>query len=299
MKPKTTNGPEPAPAESDNLCKRLAELYPEQLAQWLFGVQGVTVEKTELSREPIRADAVILAHADDEMLHVEFQTTHQSDVPLPLRFLDYYVGLKRGNPQRRVRQVLVLLKKTKTPVPNHYTDERTFHSYDVVRLWEVAPQELMRHEGLLPLATLCRALSGEELLRAVAERVQAIEAPQQKRETLNACRVLAGLRYNKGLVNRLLKENDMIEQSVIYQDILQRGIVRGEAQGEVRGEQRGLQHERQLVLRLLERAVGKVSPPDRRQIEQFGFDQLALLGEALFDLKSSKDLSAWLKQHAA
>ena len=56
MKPnQPTTGPVSAPTESDNLCKRLAEPYPEQFAQWLFGVRGVTVEKTELSREPIRA----------------------------------------------------------------------------------------------------------------------------------------------------------------------------------------------------------------------------------------------------
>ena len=153
----------------------------------------------------------------------------------------------------------------------------------VIKLWEVDPQELLQYEGLL----LCRAASGEELLREVAERVQGIAEPQQKRETLNACRILAGLRYNKNLVNQLLKENDMMEQSVIYQDILQRGL------------HSGLQHERQLVLRLLERAIGQVPPRARRQVEQFDFDQLAMLGESLFDFKSGKELSAWLKQHAA
>ncbi len=133
-----------APLESDNLCKRLAELYPEQFAQWLFGVRGVTVEKTELSREPIRADAVILAQRDAATLHIEFQTKHQSDVPLPLRMLDYYVGLKRQHPARRVRQALLLLKPTKTTIPAQYTDERTVHSYQVVKLWELDPVELMQ-----------------------------------------------------------------------------------------------------------------------------------------------------------
>ena len=57
MKPnQPTTSPAAAPTASDNLCKRLAELYPEQFAKWLFGARGVTVEKTELSREPIRAE---------------------------------------------------------------------------------------------------------------------------------------------------------------------------------------------------------------------------------------------------
>ena len=302
-----TTGPVSAPTESDNLCKRLAELYPEQFAQWLFGVRGVTVEKTELSREPIRADAVILAQQDAATLHIEFQTKHHSDVPLPLRMLDYYVGLKRQNPQQRVRQALLLLKPTKTTIPAHYTDVHTVHSYQVVKLWELDPTELMPYEGLLPLATLCRTVSGEQLLRAVAERVQDIAEPQEQRETLAACRVLAGLRYNKRLVNQLLRENDMVEESVIYQDILRRGVTRGKQEGKQEGLQEGkqeglqegLQRERKLVLRLLERAVGTVPLRARRQIEQLGFDQLETLGETLFELKSSKELSAWLKQHAA
>ena len=60
----------PKGSQGDSLCKRLAEQYPAQFAAWLFGAGGkVTVEKTELSREPIRADAVIFAHAGVETLH--------------------------------------------------------------------------------------------------------------------------------------------------------------------------------------------------------------------------------------
>ena len=118
---------------SDNLCKRLAEEYPEQFARWLFGVGGaVKVEKTELSREPIRADSVILSRDENETLHAEFQATMKSDVPLPLRLLDYYVGLKRQNSTRGVRQTLVLLKQTEEKVPDRYEDDRTVHVYDVV-----------------------------------------------------------------------------------------------------------------------------------------------------------------------
>ena len=84
----------------DTLCKRLAEEYPEQFARWLFGVVGkVKVEKTELDREPIRADSVIFSHDENETLHAEFQTTMKREMPVPLRLLDYYVGFKWQNPK--------------------------------------------------------------------------------------------------------------------------------------------------------------------------------------------------------
>jgi predicted transposase YdaD len=110
-----------ARSTNDALCKRLAEDYPEQFAHWLFGTRGkVKVEKTELSREPIRADSVIFSSAEPETLHNEFQTTMKSDVAVPLRFLDYYVGFKRKNPRQRVRQVLVVLKPTDEAIPDRY-----------------------------------------------------------------------------------------------------------------------------------------------------------------------------------
>jgi len=147
----------PARGASDTLCKRLAEAYPAQFARWLFGAGGqVKVEKTELGREPIRADAVIFSRGERETLHAEFQTTMTSEVPVPLRLLDYYVGLKRQQPSRRVRQVLVVLKPTGQEIPDRYEDERTVHGYDVVKLWEQDPAVLLKHEGLLPLATGAR-----------------------------------------------------------------------------------------------------------------------------------------------
>ncbi|MGH6820521.1 MAG: hypothetical protein ACREDU_06620, partial [Methylocella sp.] len=180
MKRKQLDSPKspakPDRSASDTLCKRLAEEYPEQFAQWLFGASGkVKVDKTELSREPIRADSVIFSHEENETLHAEFQTTMKSDVPVPLRFLDYYVGFKRKNPDRRVRQVLVVLKQTSEEIPDRYEDERTVHIYDVVEVWRQNPAKLLRHEGLLPLATLCHAESGEKLLGEVADQINRIK----------------------------------------------------------------------------------------------------------------------------
>lgn len=205
MKNKLTEPPA-EPIQSDNLCKRLAEEYPDQFARWLFGVRGqVKVVKTEISREPIRADSVIFSRAERETLHAEFQGSMKSDVPVPLRMLDYFVGFKRQNPKQRVRQVLVVLKPTRKPIPDRYENERTLHVYDVVKLWEQDPADLLDYEGLLPLATLCRAESGEALLKQVAARIERIASREQRCETLNWSRVLAGLRYDANLIYETLK----------------------------------------------------------------------------------------------
>jgi predicted transposase YdaD len=270
----------------------LAEEYPEQFARWLFGASGkVKIEKTEMSREPIRADSVIFSHDESETLHAEFQTTMKSEVPMPLRLLDYYVGFKRQNPARRVRQALVVLKQTGEEIPDRYEDERTLHVYDVIRMWEQNPAMFLKQEGLLPLATLCRAESGEKLLSEVAARINQIKSRERRREELNWSRVLAGLRYDKSLINKILKESDMLEESVIYQDILQKG--------KRRGLQEGAEEEaRKVALRLLELRLGKPPRTAQRLIERLAVEQLEALCEALLDFQTKDDLTRWLKQHA-
>ncbi len=281
-----------ARSTNDNLCKRLAEEYPAQFAHWLFGTRGkVKVEKTELSREPIRADMVIFSSAENETLHTEFQTTRKSQVALPLRFLDYYVGLKRKNQKRRVRQVLVVLKPTEKEIPDRYEDECTTHRYTVVKMWEQDPTEFLPREGLLPLATLCRAESGEELLQAVATGIEQIKGRARQGEALNSARVLAGLRYNKKLVYQILKENNMLEESVVYQDILRKGRKQGVQQG-------AEQEVRKVALRLLERRFGKLSRTAQQKIERLVKEQMEVLCEALLDFQNKEDLTRWLKQHA-
>lgn len=291
---KTTN--QPPRTGSDNLCKRLAEQFPAEFVRWAFGLSGsIKVDKTELSREPIRADAAIFSHARRETLHAEFQTKMKSEVPVPLRMLDYYVGFKRRNPKRRVRQVLIVLTPTAEEIPDRYVDEQTLHIYAVIKLWQMDPRELLKYEGLLPLATLCHTESGERLLTEVAAKAGRIKSREQRREVLNASRVFAGLRYDKDMINRILKESNMLEESVIYQDILQKGELRGLQLG----KQEGLLHEQDLVLRQLGRVLGNVSIKARKQVQQLDFEQLGALGEALLDFTSEKELTAWLKQHRA
>lgn len=90
----------------------------------------------------------------------------------------------------------------------------------------------------------------------------------------------------------------MLEESSVYQDIFQKGEQRGLLTGKQLGLEQGLLHEQRLVLKQLERLLGKLSTRTRKQVERLTFDQLAALGEALLDFTSEKELTAWLKQQA-
>ncbi|MEW5856383.1 MAG: hypothetical protein AB1861_03250, partial [Cyanobacteriota bacterium] len=79
----------------DNVCKYLAEQYPEQFANWLLSsdISGIQVLKTELPVEPIRADSVTFLQTTNQILHLEFQTLPTSNPPLPFRMLKYWTRL--------------------------------------------------------------------------------------------------------------------------------------------------------------------------------------------------------------
>jgi len=278
------------PAKSDNVCKLLAEMAPKELAEWVFGqpLGEVRIDNTELSREPIRADSVFLLDEANEILQIEFQTTAKSNPPIPLRMLDYKAGLKRRNYTKRVRQSVVVLSDTGQPVPDRYEDEDTVHRYRVIKMWEQDPDELLKREGLIPLATLCRTRSGIGLLKSVATRLGKIEPPERRRDQTNLSQLLAGLLYNHIDVYRLLRESEMLEESSVYQDILRKG--------ERKGRQEGIQ---EVVFRQLNLVLGKISTRTRHQIEKLDVDDLKILSEALITFKTERDLTNWLKENAS
>ena len=283
---------------SDNLCKALAEQYPAQFIAWLFDTHAgeVQIVKTELNREPIRADAALLVESGGVLYHIEFQTTAHSETPLPLRMLDYYVGFKRNFPDKIVRQALVILKDSGIAVPGQYQDESAFLRYNVMRLWEQNPQEILAHEGLLPLAVLCRTDGPKgHLLQTVAEHIASLNSLAERREKTALTRVLAGLRFPLKLVSEILLETEMLEESVVYQEILQRGVQQGVQQGLEQGERRG---EQKIVLRQLNRRFGLLPTPLEQRITKLSLARLEALSDALMELENLEDLRNWLKNRA-
>ena len=292
--------PKPPPTKpSDNLCKALAEKYPNDFLRWIFGrtADAPAILKTELQREPVRADAAMLLAAGDEIFHIEFQTSAQSHLPLPLRMLDYYIGLRRQFLTARIRQALVVLKDTGEPVAAVYHTPDVICRYALIRMWEQDADDLLPHAGLLPLAALCRAdEGGPQLLRTIAEHIAALSDPLERRDQIDAAQVFAGLRYRSNLVHEILRRTDMLEESVIYQEILQRGEARGLQQGLDRGRREG---EAKIVLRLLARRFGPLTPQMQTRVAQLPFTLLEKLTDELLDLQSKQQLAGWLRRHGA
>ncbi|MFQ3583675.1 MAG: Rpn family recombination-promoting nuclease/putative transposase, partial [Cyanobacteriota bacterium] len=225
----------------DNVCKYLVELFPEQFAQWLLGspLSLTQLDPTELSAEPIRADSVILLSDFDQILHLEFQT--DPDPQLPFRMADYRLRLYRKYPQRQVRQLVVYLRRSRSSwvFETEFRADELRHRFGVLRLWEQDPASLLALPGLLPFVLLTQMDQAPEImLRQVAGQLQQIEDPRIKGDLKASTAVLAGLVLDKEVIRQILEEIDMRE-SVIYQEWRAEALKEGRQEGLQQGLQQG------------------------------------------------------------
>ncbi|AFY62726.1 DUF4351 domain-containing protein [Synechococcus sp. PCC 6312] len=273
----------------DNLCKALIESNPRPFVTWLLAepVAEIKILKTELSVEPIRADFVSFLEVGNQILHLEFQT--QADPEMPLRMLDYYTRLYRQYRQPVKQIVLFLRPTTSTAVQvDYFETASTLHRYQVIRLWEVAASELMAFPTLWPLAILAKTTNAENLLTDVAQRLEDLENREERLSLTTYTYLLGGLKFREELLNQLLREEIMLE-SVTYRRLVetseQRGLQRGRQEGEAL-----------LTLRLLQHKFGPLSEATSQQIRDLPVSELENLAEALLDFQTPMDLTTWLIQ---
>jgi predicted transposase/invertase (TIGR01784 family) len=224
----------------DNICKFLAETFPTDFASWLLGeaIAFTKLEPSELSVEPIRADSVIFLKSLRMILHIEFQTDPNKNIPF--RMTDYLLRLHRQFPDMEIYQVVIYLTPSESPLVH----ETTFklgglsHQFNVIRIWEQPTEIFRKYQGLLPFATLSRTIDPEETLRQVARQIENIEDKQVQSNVAASTAIISGIALNKEIIQRLLR-SEIMKESVIYQEILLEGKTEGIAEGEARGIAKG------------------------------------------------------------
>ena len=272
----------------DNICKFLAENYSSDFARWVFGEpKGLTtLSPTELFVEPIRADALILLQSSDVVLHLEFQT--QPDEAIPFRMADYRLRVHRRYPNKDMRQLVIYLKSTGSDLvrQNAFNISGMRHEFEVIRLWEQAYSDLLQFPGLLPLAILGRTDDRTQTLREIGSLIDNLGDRREQSNIAAATSLLAGLVLKKDVISAVLRE-EIMQDSVIYQDIKAQGVLEGVQSGKQQGKA-------DLVLRLLKRRLGEIEANDETRINILSEEQLEALGEALLDFSSYDELSSWL-----
>lgn len=219
----------------DNICKFLAESFPTDFASWILGqaIALTKLEPSELSVEPIRADSVIFLESSEIILHLEFQTEPNKNIPF--RMADYRLRLYRKFPEKEIHQVVIYLSPSQSPLvyKTTFSAGTMNHEFNVIRLWEQPTAILLKYQGLLPFATLSQTNNPEETLRQVAKQIENITDKQVQSNVAASTAIISGIALNKEIIQRLLR-SEIMKESVIYQDILLEGKAKGIAEGKTK-----------------------------------------------------------------
>jgi hypothetical protein len=134
--------------------------------------------------------------------------------------------------------------------------------------------------ALLPLAPLTRTNSPSTLLGQVAEKIAKIPNREERQNIAGCTEILAGLKFEKDVIRQFLRE-DIMQESVIYQDILQKG-----------------KKEEALIwiTQFLNYRFGDVNSSLIAEIQVLSLPKLEAMRNVLFNFVTLADLEVWLKQ---
>lgn len=106
----------------------------------------------------------------------------------------------------------------------------------------------------------------------------------------NTIEHLAVLRINLNIGQNLNEDERALAMNLtpVYEQWRKETLQEGRQEGRQEGE-------RSLVLRLLSRRIGNLSPSVVSRVEALSLPQLEMLGEALLDFTGSDDLMIWLQ----
>jgi predicted transposase/invertase (TIGR01784 family) len=204
----------------DNFSKFLTDEYPQDFSSWLLGEQISFTEllPKELSIEPIRADSMILLQSLKIILHLEFQTDPDPD--MPFRMADYALRIYRKFPDRQLVQVVIYLRKTtsRTVYETRFAANNFVHEFRVVRLWEEETEPFLQSTGLLPYAALTNTDDREGVLREVVRKIDEIDSRREQGNLMTIAAVMGALSLENDVVERIFRR-DIMQASPMYQEM--------------------------------------------------------------------------------
>ena len=167
---------------------------PSLLDQLTGGVAVREVLSVELARvEERRADLVLLL-ADETILHIEFQSGNDKDMPYREGIYCLLIGQKYRRP---VRQVVLYVGHAKMRMVNHVDLGETRCAYMLMDIRQMDARALMASRRPADLALAMLAGGGPELLIEITKRASGLRGAERER-VLSQMALLSGLRRLTG-----------------------------------------------------------------------------------------------------
>ena len=270
--------------------KRLISLAPDAWCQWVTQAGDVTA--TELLDSQFQwvsrqNDALIKAYSSqlgEFLVLSELQLRYNEDLPRRMRA---YAALAEEKYKLSTFPVLVNILPPSATVTIQDRFDKEFmglqarQDYRVINLWDV-DATLVFEQSLSALLPFVPILKGGGEVAVIQAAVQLLQQDEQLSELESLLGFFASFVLETQLVRQILSwDMAVLRESPWYQEIQQEGRVK-EAQS--------------LVLRLLSRRIGVLSPELEARVQALDLLQIESLGEALLDFNQPEDLQVWLEQ---
>jgi hypothetical protein len=275
--------------EIDRAIKVVFRLYPEKCLDLFFGkdrqvvFQGV--EDPQINLPERRADKVWLVSEQgrDGALHIEAILE-----PKKSELANFYVknALLEAVLKRPVITVLVYLEKGRYQTfPNTYERSvglfKNAYIFACVLLWEYKDRILSgEFKEFAPLLSLLVDNPQPSILEKAKELIAQFP-DEEKRELMGVAILVACRNFHDELVRQIFKEQlPMVKEISFVREWLEES------------EQKG---KRSILLALVAKKFGTLTPELQEQINQMSGSKLDNLSLALFDLNNLNELQAWLE----
>jgi len=249
----------------DDAIKRLFREHPQDFVSWLVkdAIYDGAVSG-ELKNRTRRADILVnIVQRETQkagLLHAEIQSKDDENI---IGRLQEYNLMSTLTYRKPVISFLILLRPMPgapgSPVITALFDEIEiwrFH-YVVIRLWDIPADELLRSGliGLLPLVPLTKGGTEQEtLLTTVTELAAAKEYDLLALAKVIASLIMKGKIAQETLERMFAMYQSILEDSWVYQEIMQRGIEKGIEKGIDKGLDKGLtQGEQRALLAMIQK----------------------------------------------
>ena len=274
--------------EYDVALKRILTRPGSALLASLTGGGAVDWLNVELPKvNNLRVDLLAVS-ASGELIHFELQSRNERD--LALRMAEYFFAIWRQY-GKLPRQIVLSVGEKRLRMKNFIAGPNLNFRFHLVDVRDLDGEKLLARPSLSDnvIAILTRLGSEPGTVRRILTRI-ADGQEELRGEALMELSILAGLRKLTGEVKREAKRMPILEDIMdneIFGPAIRQGLAQGRAEGLVEGRVEG---QMEILLRLIERKFGTVSPRIRQRLAKLQPEQLTAVGFRLLDATSAQDL---------
>ncbi len=282
--------------EYDIALKILLRGFASRTLQRLVGAPVEKWLDVELPRiQNPRAD-LLGETSGGKLVHIELQSGN--DPNMPLRMLEYFVGMYRRF-ARFPRQAVLYVGEAPLRMEAGLESESFSFHYELVDIRDLDGEQLLASDqvGDNVIAILTRLSDRTGAIHEIVAKISRLQ-PERREQALGPLLALAGLRGLEAAVEEEIKKMpiviDILENKVLgreYKRGREVGAREGRQEGRQEGEMKGRQEGELTILRtLIEKRFGAMPPWAEERLTTRPVEELQNIALRLFDAKNLEEL---------